>query len=161
MTYFVLKLLHVAAVVMFLGNTTTGVFWKADADRTRDPVIIAHVMRGIIRSDRWFTVPGVVGIVTAGILAAIVGDLPILGTGWIFWSIVLFSISGLAFMIRLAPLQRSLAGLADEAARAGTPLDWPLYERLSRQWAIWGAIALVTPLIALALMVLKPALPAP
>jgi len=40
------------------------------------------------------------------------GSIPILGTGWIRWSIVLFSISGLAFMFCLAPLHARLADLA-------------------------------------------------
>lgn len=157
--YLVLKLVHIVAVIMFLGNITTGLLWKAHADSTRDPVIIAHVVRGIVRSDRWFTVPGVLLIVLAGVAAAIVGRLPILGTGWILWSIILFTISGLAFGFRVAPLQQRLIAMA-EAAVATRPLDWPGYRRLSRQWELWGLVALLTPLLALFLMVLKPQLPA-
>ncbi|TMQ55033.1 MAG: DUF2269 family protein, partial [Candidatus Eisenbacteria bacterium] len=55
--YLGLKLLHVLAVVLFLGNITTGVFWKANADRTRNPVVIANMLEGIIRADRLFTIP--------------------------------------------------------------------------------------------------------
>lgn len=155
--YLLLKALHVLAVVMFLGNITTGVFWKAHADRTRDPRLIAHVLDGIIRSDRLFTNPGVILIVLAGVGTALVGRLPLLGTGWILWSIVLLSAAGAAFGARVAPLQRRML----EVARAGETgeMDWARYERLSRQWAFWGAVALATPLAALALMVLKPALP--
>jgi hypothetical protein len=36
-----------------------------------------------IRSDRLFTIPGVVGIIVAGVATAIVGKRPILGTRWI------------------------------------------------------------------------------
>src|SRR5687768_11212898 len=98
--YLLLKAIHVLAVVLFLGNIITGVFWKSHADRTRDPRLIAHALDGIIRSDRLFTVPGVVLIIAAGVAAAIVGRLELLDTGWIFWPIVLFAISGFAFMAR-------------------------------------------------------------
>ena len=155
--YLALKAVHVLGVVLFLGNIATGVFWKSHADRTRDPRLIAHALDGIIRSDRLFTVPGVFIILAGGIGAAIAGDLALLGTGWIFWSIVLFSISGVAFMARVAPLQRSMLEIA-RGGGAGS-MDWMRYERLSRSWALWGAIALLAPIVALFFMVLKPALP--
>ena len=159
MLYLILKTLHIIAVVMFLGNITTGIFWKDHADRTRDPRLIAHVIEGIIMSDRWFTIPGVLLIVIAGITAAIVGGHPLLRTGWILWPIILFSISGLAFGRWVAPLQRQMASLMKAGAENGTP-DWATYERLSRAWAISGAAALLAPLAALIIMVVKPALPA-
>src|SRR2546425_958619 len=108
MLYLGLKVLHLVAVVMFLGNITTGIFWKEHADRSRDPRIIAHALAGIIRSDRLFTIPGVIAIVIGGFGAAMTGHLPILRTGWILWSIVLFSLSGAAFGARVAPLQRRM-----------------------------------------------------
>lgn len=159
MPYLWLKLIHVLAVVLFLGNIVTGVFWKAHADRTGDPRIISHALRGIIRSDRWFTVPGVFVIVLAGFGAAGVGGVPILRTGWILWSLVLFTISGAAFMARLVPLQRRLEAVASAGARGGE-WDRALYARLSRSWGWWGALATATPLAATVLMILKPDLPA-
>ncbi len=95
--YLIFKLIHVSAVILFLGNIITGLFWKAHADRTRDPRMMANTLQGIIRSDRWFTIPGVIVITLGGFAAAIHGSIPILGTGWILWSIVLFSLSGFAF----------------------------------------------------------------
>jgi uncharacterized membrane protein len=156
--YLVLKTVHVLAVVMFMGNITTGIFWKRHADRTRDPRLIAHAIEGIIASDRWFTLPGVLLIIIAGFGAAGVGHLKMLGTGWILWSIVLFTISGIAFMAQVAPLQKRMAKLMRAGAESGSP-DWEQYERLSRAWDLWGAVALITPLVALVLMVLKPELP--
>ncbi len=157
MTYLVWKLLHVIAVILFVGNITTGILWKVHADRTRNPALIAHACAGLTRSDRWFTTPGVALIIVAGIAAAIAGRLPILGTGWILWSIVLFGISGLAFMLRVAPLQRRMHAIAS----AGANMDWPAYETATRAWNAWGLVALVAPVAAVGLMVLKPALPAP
>jgi uncharacterized membrane protein len=150
--YLWLKLLHVAAVVAFLGNITTGLFWHWHAVRTREPRLIAHAMDGIIRSDRIFTIPGVVLIIVTGVAAAIIGGYPIGGTPWILWSLILFTVSGLAFVARVAPLQRELQALAQD----GGSFDWDRYQAVARRWERWGALALVTPIIALALMILKP-----
>jgi uncharacterized membrane protein len=159
MLYLVLKSVHILAVVMFLGNITTGIFWKEHADRTRDPRIIAHAILGIIHADRLFTVPGVLLIVLAGVGAAMSGGYPLLGTGWILWSIGLFTLSGVAFMGWLVPVQKRMHALMRAAAESGNP-DWAAYQKLSRAWAFWGAVALLAPLAAMVLMVLKPALPA-
>lgn len=151
--YQVLKLVHVVAVILFLGNIITGLFWKAHADRTRDVRFIAHTMHGIIRSDRWFTIPGVVVITISGVMAAIRAGLPLLRTGWIFWSLVAFTISGIVFAWRVAPLQKQIARLASTSEEA--TFDWSLYRSKSLQWEIWGAVATLTPIIAVVLMVLK------
>jgi uncharacterized membrane protein len=156
--YLIVKLLHVAAVVMFLGNIATGVFWKAHADGSRDPRVILSAMDGLIRSDRWFTIPGVIGILVFGVGAALMGHFPLLRTGWILWAIALFTISGIAFMARVAPLQKQLARLAKTGVESGS-FDWDAYHALSREWELWGAIALIAPALAMAIMVLKPLLP--
>ena len=155
--YLLLKLLHVMAVIAFLGNIATGLFWHAHAARTRDARHLAHTMDGIIRSDRLFTVPGVVGIIVTGVAAAIHGNYPLLRTGWILWTLILFSVSGLVFVIRVAPLQRQLRALAEAAADSGT-FDYAHYRAVAARWELWGAAALLTPVAALVLMVLKPSL---
>ena len=101
------------------------------------------------------TIPGVVLIIVFGVAAALIGRLPILGTGWIWQSIALFTISGLAFVLQVAPLQRRLQKLAS-AGVGGGPWDQAAYRRLSRRWEFWGVVAILTPLAALVLMVYKP-----
>jgi uncharacterized membrane protein len=112
-------------------------------------------MDGIIRSDRIFTVPGVVGIIVTGVAAAIYGDLPILRTGWILWTLILFIVSGIVFMTRVAPLQRQLRAVAGAGVQSGT-FEYAHYHALSIRWEVWGAVALLAPLVGLVLMVLKP-----
>ena len=153
--YLALKTLHLLSVVIFLGNIITGIFWKAHADRTGDPRLMAHALDGIIRSDRWFTMPGVFGILVFGVLGAIVGHLPLLRTPWILQGIVLFSLSGIAFGVQVAPLQVRLRALA-QAGASGGEWDKAQYHRLSRRWELWGLFAIVAPLAAFALMVFKP-----
>jgi len=157
LSYLILKLLHVASVIVFLGNVAMGLFWASHAHRTRDFKLIAATFDGIIRSDRLFTVPAVFGIVITGLAAAIVARIPILSTGWIFWPIVLFSISGVVFGAWLVPLQRNIR----DAARTADASDvaWNSYVGDYKKWHAWGLVALVAPVAAMAVMVLKPALP--
>jgi uncharacterized membrane protein len=154
MLYLSLKALHIVSVVLFLGNIITGVFWKMHADLTGTLSARAQALDGIIKSDRWFTMPGVLLIIATGVALALLGDLPLLRTFWIVASIGLFAVSGAAFSMRVAPLQKKL--LAN--ARAGLAGNWNEgeYHALSRSWTLWGAIATLAPLIAVFLMVMKP-----
>lgn len=152
MAYFYIKLIHVIFVIIFLGNITIGLFWKMFAEKTKDPDKIAFAFKGIIKADRYFTMPGVIGITLFGVGLAMHTGYPILGTGWILWSIILFIISGAVFMAKLVPLQKKLAVLASDKEK----FNWEEYHKLSKQWDIWGYIALLTPWIATVLMVIKP-----
>lgn len=89
----------------------------------------------------------------AGFAAAWQGGLPLIRSGWILWSIVAFSISGIVFGWRVAPLQKEPLR-ATESAEADS-FDWATYRAKSLQWEIWGALATITPLLAVAMMVLK------
>ncbi|HEX9739734.1 MAG TPA: DUF2269 family protein [Ignavibacteriaceae bacterium] len=152
MVYLYLKFFHVLFVILFLGNITVGVFWKMFAQKSKDPEKIAFAFKGIIKADKYFTMPGVIGIIIFGVGGAMHGGLPILGTGWILWSIILFIISGAAFMAKLVPLQKQIAALASDKEK----FNWDEYHRLAKQWDFWGFIALVTPYLATILMVVKP-----
>ncbi len=151
-TYF--KLIHIIAVMLFLGNIITGLFWMRVAVITKDVKIISHTVRGIIRSDKYFTVPGVFIIIFGGLMAAIYGHFPIFHTGWILWSIILFTISGLAFSFKVAPLQNKISRFI-QSKETLTDQDWIDFHKLYVQWDIWGLIALLTPLTAFVMMTLK------
>jgi uncharacterized membrane protein len=140
--------------MLFLGNIITGLFWMHIAVKTKDIKIISFAMKGIIKADKYFTIPGVIVITAGGILAAIYGHFPILGTGWIFWSIIMFSISGLAFTIKLIPLQKRIYYFTLNK-ETSTDFDWINFRRLYAAWDTWGLIALITPLAAFAMMILK------
>ena len=155
MLYLSLKAAHVLGVVLFLGNIITGVFWKVHADLAGTLPARAQALDGIIKADRWFTVPGVFIILVTGIWMALLADLPLLRTFWIAASLALFGISGLAFGVAVGPLQKKL--LANVRAGLGGTWDESQYKALSRSWGISGLVATVAPVMALALMVIKPA----
>ena len=149
-TYLIAKLVHVVAVVLFLGNVTLGLFWVSHAQRMREPALLAHAMEGVIRSDRLFTVPGVLLIIVAGLAGAHAGGLKVLGTGWIAGSIALFALSGIVFGVGLAPLQRRIVALARDAAPDRAALD-----ALLRRWHALGWLSVAPLWLAVAAMVLK------
>ena len=155
--YLTLKFLHIFAVIMFLGNITTGLFWHRQAARTRNAALFAHTMDGIIRSDRWFTIPGVTAIVAIGVAMAIDMHLPILSTRWILWTLVALSVSGIIFAVWLIPLQRKMHAFAREGVVSGN-FDYAAYHRLAQRWEAWGLASLLLPYIGLAFMVFRPAL---
>jgi uncharacterized membrane protein len=149
--YLLLKLVHIVAVIVFMGNIFTGLFWMRQADKTNDLSIISFTIKNIIKSDRWFTVPGVIIITAGGISAALYSSTPILRTGWIFWPIVLFTLSGIIFSWKLIPLQKKLFRFTCNSEKT----DWDIYRSTLHQWEAWGLGALLAPFGALVMMVLK------
>ena len=150
--YLLLKLLHITAVIIFLGNIFTGLFWMKLANRTNNLSLISFAIKGIITSDKWFTIPGVIVITAGGFAGAIYGGIPLLKTGWIFWPIVLFTLSGIVFAIKVATLQKKIykTTLSGE-----TDFNGDQYHSYLKQWEAWGFIALITPIAAMVMMILK------
>lgn len=152
MVYSFLVLIHVIAVIIFLGNITIAPFWKRQADKSKDRLKIADAFDGIIKADRYFTMPGVTILLIFGIGAALHGGYNLLETGWIFWAIILYLISGVVFMIKVVPLQKKIYNLADSESE----FNWEKYQLLSKQWNVWGSVATLAPWLAVILMVVKP-----
>jgi len=152
MVYLILKLIHVIAVLIFLGNITIAPFWKNHAEKSKDRLKVLHTWEGIIRADKYFTMPGVIILLLFGIGAAAHLKYNFIETDWIFWSIILYLISGTAFMAKVSPVQKKIAALAQSEAT----FNWDEYKKLVRQWDIWGSIATIAPWIAVVLMIIKP-----
>ena len=149
MAYLIFKLIHIFAVIIFLGNIIIAVFWKGHGDKSNDPKIIAHTIKGIIRADRFFTMPAVAFLILAGFGAMGIGYIPF-ETGWIMWGLILIVISAAAFMAKVVPAQKKLLKIAE-----ADTFDQKLYDTVSKEWNFWGSIATIAPIIAVVLMVLK------
>src|SRR4030095_2234742 len=99
-------------------------------------------------------IPGVILITGGGLLTAIYGHIPIIHTGWIFWSLILFSISGVAFAWKVAPLQKRIYQMTSNQG-SSDKFNWIIFKKMYLAWEIWGLIALLTPVTALVMMTLK------
>lgn len=152
--YLLLKTIHLLAVVAFLGNSTTGLFWMRFAFKRNDVRIIQHTALGIIRSDRLFTIPGVIIITAGGFFAAIYTGIPLLRTGWIFWPILLFTLSGVFFAYKVAPLQSKMKKYLNSSIENNN-YQAENFAVLLKQWEFWAFLALATPVISFFMMLLK------
>lgn len=142
------------SVVIFLGNVITGLFWMHWAVKSGDLKIIHHTTRGIIRSDIYFTIPGAIIITISGLLIAMEANIQVLRIGWILWPIILFSLSGIVYFLRVVPLQKKISKLTNHSGNDDN-FDWDHFRRIYRSWDGWGIISVLTPLGAFVLMLLK------
>ena len=149
--YNIWKLIHVLSAIIFLGNITIGIFWKMQADKSKDRLRIAYTFKNLMRADRIFTMPSVTLLIIFGMGAAMTRQISLIETPWIFWSIILIIISAYSFMAQVVPVQKKIIKLADNEDN----FSFDEYEKLSKKWNTWGTIATVTPYIAVVLMVFK------
>ena len=88
--YNIWKLLHVFAVIIFVGNITLGPFWKAAADRTKNREKVADTLKNLIRADRLFTMPSVAFLIIFGFGAQMTIGYEI-ETPWILWGLIMIA----------------------------------------------------------------------
>jgi uncharacterized membrane protein len=154
MSYSAWKTVHVLGVVLFLGNIIVTAVWKMLADRTKNPSVVAYAQRLVTVTDIAFTATGAILIIVAGqVMAREFGGV-FSGPSWLLWGWSLFIASGVIWLTILIPIQVMQERLARGFRNGATIPD--AYWRLSRLWAVFGAVAAVLPLINLYLMVFKP-----
>ncbi|HET7528763.1 MAG TPA: DUF2269 family protein [Candidatus Saccharimonadales bacterium] len=143
--------LHILGVVAFLGNIIITGVWMIWAERSKNQDVIKFAVRGVNWADVFFTVPGVFLILDNGvILSEKHGGI---GTSWITAALILFTISGIIWVLTLIPAQDKMVRMSTSAAA----LPKNFYNILHR-WYFWGIVATILPLISLVLMVAKPKL---
>jgi hypothetical protein len=144
MDYNYLTLIHLFAVIIFFGNIITELLWMRNAIKTKDLKIISFAMNSIIKGDKYFTLPGVFLITVSSALASTFG----------LWSTILFVISGIAFTLKVAPLQKKIAVLT--LSKETSPhFDWTSLSKRYTSWKNWGLVALLTALASLVIMTIK------
>lgn len=154
MSYQLLKSLHLLGVTLFLGNIIVTAAWKALADRTRRPAVIAYAQRLVGITDVAFTAVGAALIAVTGLLMA-GGHAAVFSATWLTWGYGLFFASGALWVFVLIPIQLKQTHLARNFRyEAEVPEQ---YWRFARLWAVFGTIATLLPLANLYLMVFKPA----
>jgi uncharacterized membrane protein len=154
-TYLLLKTLHLAGVVIFLGNIIVTGWWKVMADRTRSPQIVAFAQRQVTLTDWVFTAGGATLLAIGGLGNAHLNGMDYLNVRWLAWGYWSFMVSGLLWAAVLIPVQVKQARLA-RAFADGSPIP-ERYWQLGRIWAVVGSLATVIPFAAIYWMVVKPA----
>ena len=153
-TYPLLKSLHILGVILLMGNIIVTAWWKLMADKTKDPSVIAFAQRQVIMTDLVFTAPGALLAVTAGDSMAYGFMANTWDIQWLTWGRSLFIASGIIWITVLIPTQIKQARLARNFAYGKAIPDE--YWKLSKHWNIFGAIAVLLPLVNIYWMVFKP-----
>ena len=149
--------LHILGATLLIGNALVMAVWLTLAGFSRSDPAKRRAARVVNLGDAWFTVPGVILLLLNGLamVAARYGGLAAFTTtGWIAAGLVLLSLTGIIWALRLVPTQLSLYRLA----AADGPLDAIAFRRLLVRWSIWGSVATALPLLAAFVMTTKPTL---
>ena len=154
MTYEVAKWLHILSSTVLFGTGLGSAYYMFFASRSRDPAVIAHVVRYVVVADWLFTTTTIVFQPLSGVYLAHLAHVP-LTVPWILWSFVLYFVAG-ACWIPVVFIQIRMRRLADAAARERAPLP-DAYTRLFVCWTALGVPAFVSLVIVFYLMVAKPA----
>jgi uncharacterized membrane protein len=153
MYYDAFKVVHLFGVIVFLGNIIVTGVWKALADQTRAPHVMAYAQRLVTLTDWIFTAGGVVLILIGAYGMAFTAGLDLRQT-WLLWGQGLFIASGVIWVLILIPTQIVQAKQAHSFAAGGAVPE--SYWRHSRRWYVWGTLGTMTPLANLYVMVFKP-----
>jgi uncharacterized membrane protein len=153
MTYLVVKWLHILSSTLLFGTGLGSAYYMFFASRTRDPRVVATVVRHVVIADWLFTTPTIILQPLTGFWLMHLAGFPF-STGWILWSIALYLLAGAAWL-PVVWMQMRMRDLAATAAEAAIPLP-PIYWRYLRAWVALGVVAFVALVVVFYLMVVKP-----
>lgn len=154
MSYPFLKMLHIIGAIVFVGNIIVTGLWKAMADRTREPKVVAFGQRLVTVTDIAFTAVGAGLVLVTGFLMANAFGQEVWNLVWVRWGLALFVASGALWLAVLVPVEIGQARLARDFT-AGNPIP-ARYWRLGRIWMWVGVLATILPLLNVYFMVFKP-----
>lgn len=149
--------LHIAGVVVFLGNIIVTAAWMLMAERTRSLMVIHFSAKAVIRADLLFTLPGVLLILMNGfamVFANWGGQRAFQELSWITVALALFTASGILWLGVLIPVQHRMAVFSDPSDYMDSPA--PQFFSALHKWYFWGGVATALPILSLYLMVNKP-----
>ncbi|NVJ04963.1 DUF2269 domain-containing protein [Myxococcus sp. AM001] len=149
----VLKLLHLIAVVVFLGDIVVTAVWRLLADRTREPRVIAYALRLVQFTDKYLLVPSVFALAATGMLRAHLQGIPLWTNPALAAGQVSFMLCGVVWSQMLRPIQARQLVMAEALGDAsGAAFDD--YLLLTKKWFRWGILAMALAFGSMALMVL-------
>lgn len=149
--------LHVAGAILLIGNALIMAVWMSLAGFAGSDAAKRRAARVVNHGDVWFTVPGVLLLLFNGlamVAARYGGPAALFTTAWIAAGLVLLSLTGIIWALRLVPAQLGLYRLTE----AEGLLDVIAFRRLLVRWSLWGSVATALPLLAAFVMTTKPTL---
>ena len=153
MTYLVVKWLHVLSSTVLFGTGLGSAYYMFFASRTRDPRVIAAVVRYVVIADWLFTTTTIVFQPLTGFWMLHLSGIP-WTSRWIIASLALYVLAG-ACWLPVVWLQLRMRDMAARASAEGAALP-PLYWTYLRRWTALGVPAFVALVIVFWLMVAKP-----
>jgi len=153
MWYDLLRFAHVIGACVLLGTGAGIAFFMVISNRSRNPVLIAHVAGIVVLADTVFTATAAVFQPVTGYLLAQEVGWPLF-EGWVLVSLGLYVFVG-AFWLPVVWIQIRLRRLAAGAAEAGDDLP-AAYRRLYRIWFACGFPAFAAVLAIVWIMLTKP-----
>lgn len=153
MEYLIAKWLHILSSTFLFGTGIGSAFYMLATSRTRDPRVVAAVVKHVVIADWLFTTPTIVFQPVSGYYLMRLLGVPF-DSRWIVWSIALYVLAG-ACWLPVVWMQVRMRDLARGAAAAGSELP-DAYWRYLRWWIALGVVAFVALVIVFYLMVAKP-----
>lgn len=145
--------LHIAGVVIFVGNIVTAAFWKMRADATKNPTVIHHAAKNVMLADYMFTLPGLALVVVSGSVMAARSGIALSGMNWLTVSLIIFAVTGVIWAVVLIPMQRKMIRGSYRSIDSGAVTAE--YVSASRVWAAFGTVSTLLPIAILYLMIAK------
>jgi uncharacterized membrane protein len=152
-TYLVVKWLHILSSTLLFGTGLGSAFYMFFASRTRDPRVVAQVVRLVVIADFAFTTPTIILQPATGFWLVHLAGYP-LTSRWLVWTYALYLLAGAAWL-PVVWMQIRMRDLAIAAAATGAPLP-PAYDRMLRAWVALGVVAFAALVLVYWLMVYKP-----
>jgi uncharacterized membrane protein len=152
-SYLTVKWLHILSSTLLFGTGLGSAFYMYFASRTRDPRVIATVVRYVVIADWAFTTPTIILQPLTGLYLMHFAGVPF-ETPWILWSLALYLLAGAAWL-PVVWMQIRMRDMAAVAVRGSTPLP-ARYWMYLRAWIALGVVAFLALVIVFYLMVAKP-----
>ena len=145
------RVVHVLAVVVFLGNLLMAPFWRKRLAAVGGVQARAAANRSVRVADLMFTLPGLVVVLATGIMLIISRGMH---GGWLHLSLLLFLGWLVLWHVLVLRSRKAMIAQAEEAASGGqAPADLAQYER---QWQQWSYVSAGIVGLILILMLTRP-----
>lgn len=153
MEYLVVKWLHILSSTFLFGTGIGSAFYMLFASLTRDPRVIATVVKHVVIADWLFTTPTIVFQPASGWYLMRLLGVPF-DARWIAWTVALYVLAG-ACWLPVVWMQRRMRDMAQAAVVSQSALP-DAYWRYLRSWIALGVVAFLALVAVFYLMVAKP-----